>query len=393
MLTDIYKTMAKRIYKAKEPVRLRLQQLKDGNKSLYLDYSVNGKRIREFLKLYLTPEHTTENKEHNKETLRLANAVKAQRVTELQNESLGFKVPGKGKILLSDYLRQESNKYIKRGSESFGNGVLYTLKIIEEYGDRPLNKIDKAYIEGFIEYLKNTPNKYGKQFTPNSQVRYLSVLTIALNTAVREGLLRENPAHRIESTAKPKAEQSKRVFFTIEDLRLLYKTPAIKRRGCTIEQYEEVKRAFFFACYTGLRFSDIFRLKWEDIKTLPNGVKQIEIIQKKTKGKVNIPLKEALNYLPVRSENTPKDSCIFNLRNDSFVWEILKDWGRRAGLEKNISFHIARHTFATTALAAGADVFTLRDLLGHKNINTTQIYAKVVAESKIKAVNLLPSIK
>ncbi|MBR5075172.1 MAG: site-specific integrase, partial [Bacteroidales bacterium] len=79
------------MYKAKEPVKLRQQKIKDGNTSLYLDYNLNGKRIREYLKLYLIPEHEVKDKERNRETLRLATAVKAQRITELQNGSTGFR--------------------------------------------------------------------------------------------------------------------------------------------------------------------------------------------------------------------------------------------------------------------------------------------------------------
>ena len=90
---------------------------------------------------------------------------------------------------------------------------------------------------------------------------------------------------------------------------------------------------------------------------------------------------------------TAQKGLVFNLRNDNYVWLILKDWSRRAGIDKNISFHTARHTFATLGLANGVDIYTMRDLLGQKNVATTQIYAKVVAENRRKAVNLIPSIR
>lgn len=385
--------MAKRIYKAKEPVSIRYQNLSDGNKSIYLDYNLNGKRIREFLRLYLIPEHDSNDKARNDETRRLATAIKSQRITDLITDSTGLKPIGKGKILLSDYLIQERTRYEKRGSKAYASSIRNTIKQVLKYGNRPLNKIDKAYLEGYATFLRTATNKYGKPLSANSQSLYFDVVSIALNTAVKENLLRENPAHRIDSKERPAPIQSKRVYLTLDELKRLEQTPAIKRKGSTIERYEATRQAFLFACYTGLRYSDIITLRWEDIKTLPDGSKEVVKTMQKTKEVVYLPLSaQALEYLPQR-ENEPKNGLVFTLSGADIIWDILQDWSKRAGIEKHISFHTSRHTFATLTLSYGADVYTIKELLGHKNINTTQIYAKVVADNKIKAVNLIPSIK
>lgn len=385
--------MAKRIYKAKEPVKLRQQKIKDGNISLYLDYNLNGKRIREYLKLYLIPEHEpTKDKERNKETLRLATAVKAQRITELQNGSTGFRPTGKGKIYLSDWLLQERERFQKQGSKAYQSSIRNTIIQVKAYGDRPIGKIDKGYLEGYIEHLKTALNKYGKPLSANSQSLYYDVVAIALNRAVKDGYIKDNPSRRLDAKQRPKQEQSKRVYLTIEELKALEQTSA-RIYGGTTERYEATQNAFLFSCFTGLRYSDIVTLRWEDIKELPDGSKEVAKTMQKTKEVVYLPLSaQALEYLPPRG-NKPKDSLIFSLARVDIVWDIIQDWSKRAGLDKHISFHTARHTFATLALLYGADVYTIKELLGHKNINTTQIYAKVVAETKIKAVNLIPSIR
>lgn len=385
--------MAKRIYKAKEPVKLRQQKIKDGNISLYLDYNLNGKRVREYLKLYLIPEHESTDKGRNKETLRLAQAVKAQRITELQNGTTGFRPIGRGKIYLSDWLQQERERFQKQGSTAYQSSIRNTIKQVKTYGDRPLNKIDKAYLEGYIEHLKTALNKYGKPLSANSQSLYYDVVAIALNRAVKEGYIKDNPSRRLDAKQRPKQEQSKRVFLTIEELTTLQHTKARLYGGST-KRYKETQNAFLFSCFTGLRYSDIVTLRWEDIKTLPDGSKEVVKTMQKTKETAFVPLSaSALEYLPTKPKKAPENGLVFNLARVDIVWDILQDWSKRAGLEKHISFHTARHTFATLALSYGADVYTIKELLGHKNINTTQIYAKVVAETKRKAVNLIPSIK
>lgn len=384
--------MAKKTYKAKEPIALRQKALKNGNKSLYLDIYQNGTRSYEFLKLYLIPEHTPEDKKRNLETLRLATAVKAKRITLLQDGAFNFKPTQKGNILLTEYLERERERFLKRGSNAYAQSIHNTIKHILNYGDSKLNAITKDYLQGFAEYLKNANTKYGTPLSANSQSLYYDVVAIALNRAVKDDLIQANPSHKIDGKDRPKPTQSNRVYLSMEELQLLKKTTARVYGGDT-KRYSKVQKAFFFSCFTGLRYSDIITLKWEDIKTLPDGGKQIAKTMQKTKENVIIDLSpNALNYLPTKRKNTQNNELIFSLPRVDVVWDMLQDWAARAGLQKHISFHTARHTFATLGIFYGADVYTMQKLLGHKNINTTQIYAKVVEESKRKAVNLIPKL-
>lgn len=386
--------MAKRIYKAKEPITLRQKSLSNGNKSLYLDIYQNGQRSYEFLKLYLIPEHTTEDAQRNRETMRLATAVKAKRIALLQDGAFDFKPTFKGKILLSEFLDLERKRYLKRGDNNSQYRHTKQVKgLIVAFGDRPLNKVTKEYLINFAEFLKGSVSKYGTYLSENTQYCYYNIISTALNQAVKDGYIQENPSKSVDSLLKPRIQPSKRVFLSIEELRLLKDTEPRDRSIEGVELYSQVQNAFLFSCYTGLRFSDIVSLRWVDIQTLPDGSKQVAKTMQKTKEDVYLPLSaSALEYLPVKSKSTPKTALIFNLSSPSKVWETLQDWATRAGLQKHISFHTARHTFATLELFYGARVDTIQKLLGHKNINTTQIYAKVVEESKRKAVNLIPKL-
>ena len=120
----------------------------------------------------------------------------------------------------------------------------------------------------------------------------------------------------------------------------------------------------------------------------PNCKKQIETVQQKTGEPVYIPLSDnAIKWLPERTGER-----VFNLPHVSSIEKWLAQWSEDAGVKKHITYHVSRHTFATLTLTYGADLYTVSKLLGHSNIQTTQIYAKIVDENKRKAVNLIPEL-
>ncbi|KAA6307518.1 Tyrosine recombinase XerD, partial [termite gut metagenome] len=166
--------------KTKEPVKLRYKELSNGNQSIYLDCYSNGKREYEFLKLYLIPETSFENKEANKATLKLANAIKAQRIVELQNNQHGFSGSGgKSKVNLIEYIKTIADKKRelaggeKRGSYQFYLSLAYHLK--QYSGDKTtFRQLDKSYCTGFIDYLKMAKNALnGKLLSENTQRQYV----------------------------------------------------------------------------------------------------------------------------------------------------------------------------------------------------------------------------
>ncbi len=371
----------------KEPIKLRVKHLANGNKSIYLDMYMNGKRKYEFLKLYIIPEYNKSDRVRNSETLKLANAIKAQRIIELQNQSHGFKINKTSHIKLTDYIQSVAEKKSENEvRKTVLHAVVYHLRRYNP-NDIQLSRIDKDYILGFLDYLKTakqTHTKKEKLLHVNTQVYYYKMLRYCLNYAVSEELISANPMNKIKNEEKPHKHRTEREYLTIDELRKLAQPPFYNGL---------LKKAFLFSCFCGLRHSDIIALTWGDIEMDDDGNSRLYIIQKKTKEAISLPLsQEAIKQLPKR-EDAKEDDIIFKkLITLGRTNEILPKWAEQAGIKKHITFHTARHTHATMLLTLGVDLYTVSKLLGHTNIQTTQIYAKLVDESKKKAIDLIPNI-
>lgn len=369
--------------KAKEPIRIRTKELRNGNKSIFLDYYHNGTRQREYLHLYLTPEATASDRMKNEETMRTAQAVKAQRIVALQNSANGFSsAHTRGKINLIAYMERIAQKAEDEGSTSRVCSIRNTIRHIRRYrGDRvTLQQVDKPYLLGFAQYLKKSG------LLPSTQAYYWRVVISTLNRAIREDRITENPVRKIEAEDKPKVRYREREYLSLNEVRKLADTP--------LRSKYDIKPAFLFACFCGLRLSDIERLRWADIVPTEDGGKQIAITQKKTDKPVYIPLsKNALKWLPKQGTKALKE-CVFTmpLGGKAGLHQSLTRWTEQAGITKHITFHCSRHTFATLSLSYGADLYTISKLLGHTEIQTTQIYAKVVDANKRKAVEMIPNL-
>lgn len=202
----------------------------------------------------------------------------------------------------------------------------------------------------------------------------------ALNKAVRDGILSANPLKSISSKEKYQPTESMREYLTLEEMKAAMAAPC---------PHEDVKRAFLFSCFTGLRLSDVRSLTWGKIVKAPDGkTLYIRIKMQKTQKLVNVPLsKEAVDCLNPK-ENP--DEPIFTLPTGaSNIERNIEKWMQNAQITKHITYHCSRHTCATMLLTLGADIYTTSKLLGHANVNTTAIYAKIVDQKKVETVNLV----
>lgn len=381
----------KKIEIGKEPVRLRVKDLKNGNKSLYLDIYLDGMRKYEFLKLYLKPDRK-ENRIDNANTLRLANAIKAKRIIELQNRKYDFFNQDEGNMDLLTYMIQRAKRSQGEG-QGENRGIVGTAirsaELLREYAGRaviPFKKVDKKFILGYVEYLQNATSRYGTPMSRNTQYNLFMSLVSALNSAMRNGFILSNPVVLLSPSERPCKENNTRTYLTIEELKRLYKT------DYTASPYS--KRLFLFGCMCGLRYSDILALRWRNLSFQESGSVMMSIRQKKTRKEISAPLsQEAIKLLPEKGTSSEDD---FIFRGDGYivgrsVHDHLQKWAKMAGIKKHISFHTSRHTYATMLLTLGADLYTVSKLLGHTNIKTTQIYAEVINQKKQAAVDLIPS--
>lgn len=364
----------------KEAVKLRRKKLANGCESLYLDIYVEGRRKYEYLKLYLLPGR--ENKTKNKETWALAKAVKAKKLVDIQNGRFGFE--RKEKVFLLDYLSDYVETKRENKSQGYVCGLETAIKHVRSYVGKKVmyvSDVDKQWCRGFISHLKKIKSKCGMPLEKSTIHQYYTVVVVAFNKAVELEIIDKNPFDTVADDDKPGRGQSNREYLTLDEVKELINTEIKDIR---------IKRAFLFSCFTGLRYSDISALKWNNVKDLGDGNIQLEFIQKKTKNQVVVPLNaNALQWMPERKHD---EQIVFELPFYSVVLIKLRKWVQASSITKDVTFHVARHTYATMLLYYGADLYTVSKLLGHSSVQITQVYAKVMDESKRKAVNLIPQI-
>lgn len=387
--------------KAKEPVKIRFKSVSGGNKSIYLDIYQGGVRFYKFLKMYLIPETTEAAKMQNANTLIAANAIKSQMIIDLANSEAGIKInPAGARLLLMDWLDLYQADRDKKGRR-VGNIVPNLKKILIAYrGDKiTLRQVDKRYCLGLIDYMRNGYlTQYGRLLSSSTAHAYCSMFSTVLKAAVSAGHLPINPFDRIATGDRIGVADSKREYLTATELQTLIATPfpdkgIIRKVNGRLYGGRDIRAAFLFSCFTGLRLSDVKALRWGNVVEEGGKWRIDGLIIKKTRRPLYLPLGgEALKHLPERKE-AGAEVLVFNLpETDGFTDKKIKEWAAAAGLKKKVTFHVARHTFATLELTAGADLYTVSTLMGHTNVLTTQIYAKIIDRKKVEAVNLVDGL-
>jgi integrase len=202
----------------------------------------------------------------------------------------------------------------------------------------------------------------------------LSCLKATINRAIKEGIISENPCKDITI----KAEQGKREFLLEEEL-----TKFINQET----PYTQVKNAFLFSCFTGLRLSDIRALTWKEVE---GGY--LYFRQRKTKGIDRMLLTpDAISILDDQKNRQGDSKFVFDLpASKDKINNKIKSIVRDAEINKKITYHCSRHTAATLWISAGVDVFTVQKLLGHSDIQTTMIYAKLIDKKRDEYVDKMP---
>ena len=345
-------------------IKLRAQKNNEQKFHLYLDYHFNYKRERQFLKLYVTDKRTADNEIKIREAslLRDRKEIQLYGISEIQEFKLNKE---KYKVDFIDYF--EFLVIHRKKSDKSWHHALKHLKKITEYKPITFAQITQKFSENFKIYLE-------ENLAPNTAHTYFSKFKTSLNHAIQDGILdKANPAQFLTI----KQQKTIREFLEQEDINRLIKTPCMD---------EQTRRAFLFACFTGLRISDMKKLSWDEIK---NGF--LHFRQKKTNDPLRIKLhKAALKILELQN-NGKKDDLVFKLiPSENKINKHIKRWVEDAGINKNVTFHTARHTFATLLLNNGVDVFTVKEYLGHQDVKITQIYTKLIDKEKDKAIDLLP---
>ena len=371
-------------------VTLRKKSISKGRESLYLDFyppikhpKTGEPTRRQFLNMYVSAKPRTEpEKSRNKEIERLAEQIRQQKenvinkpevYNEFEKEQLKLRELGERNFV--EYFREEAHK---RGNSSNWHNWKSALHYFETFsgGKIKFSELNEKIIEDFRSYLLDAKMMKSKtlKLSQNSAQSYFNKLKATLRQAYKEGLLKYDLNVRIQPI---KEQETIREFLTLEELSQLAKTQCPD---------ELLKRAALFSALTGLRFSDIKKLKWSEIIHIEGEGYYLRFIQQKTKGAEMLPINEqAINFCGQRGE--PNERVFKGMMYPSYNSKRIKRWLDAAGITKHITFHNFRHSFATLQLFNGTEMHAVQMLLGHKDLKTTQIYAKVVNSTLRKAAD------
>lgn len=274
--------------------------------------------------------------------------------------------------------------YIEEDVRLYGNTYAYATVKMYESQSRKLKKFrDKLKFSELTPIFWRQYDSYLISLNNNENTRWKAYRTIKtfINKAIVDGIIKTDPLKGVK-VRKPEGNRS---YLSQEEVKKLENMYA----GFLTKDVKRVLQYFLFSCYTGIRFSDLKNLKNVNIYS-ENGQPYVSLKQLKTNKPVEIPLgSKALKYLP---EIGLPDQKVFNVYCNQYSNRLLKDIMTLAGIRKSISFHCARHTFATIALELSGDIAVVSKLCGHTKISTTQIYAKVLDSSKRNVIGLMDAM-
>lgn len=396
--------MARVERKTKENPKLMERTLSDGRISLYLEYylgrtqwtdeetgekKVRHERKKEVLNLYLINKPRKEiDKTNNKETLQLAHEIRFEREQELKNRTLGYRLEKK-KMNFLDYYQRYIDRYSKKDIRTLKAALDEFIKFIRSehpgYGTMitPSVITDDLMTE-FVEYLQE---KHEGEGARTYYMRFKKVVKAAYKEGIFKSFSGEHVVCKIDDQVLRKD------VLSAEEVTKLIST---HYRG----ENPEIRRAFTFTLYTGVRLVDTRELTYHNIDY---SNKRLSFEQSKTAGRssgsgVVIPLNDQLLKLigdpPAGEDGNPLlDAKIFNLPSHVMLHKALKHWTAKAGIAKHLTWHCGRHTFATLILSNGSNIKTVASLLGHSGLEHTQKYVRAVDSLKQAAINSLPQLE
>jgi integrase len=363
-------------------VTVRKKKLTKGRISLYLDFyppiihpETGLETRREFLNLHFKDRPRTEEESTQKEkSIGLADAIRVTRETQLRDGQSGLNVL-KGRESFISYFQS----YLSKQKGSTANGYTQTLRHFKDFikvGEISFDSVTPTLLDDFRHYLQNTARMRTDGRTGglshNTTATYMNKILAVCRKAYVDGLM----VDVLPKVKRVKTEPSLRDFLQLDELQALAKTEC---------DPPTLKRAALFSALTGLRFSDIAKMKWREVQPSPAGY-TIQFKIQKTRDVTSIPISDKAVQL-LGSIGDP-DALVFpHLVYSHWLNGRLREWTLAAGISKKITFHAFRHTYATLQISAGTDIYTVSKMLGHKDIATTEIYAKLVDAKKRETVN------
>ncbi|SDB80958.1 site-specific integrase [Williamwhitmania taraxaci] len=358
-------------------VKLRENGKESGVRSLFLDITTNGKRYKEYLGLTLEPPKSTEIRQKNKQTKLLAESIRAKRELELQAQDYEFTPAFKKGVDFVAYFEKFVADYPHKDLRIVKYSKIWFVKYLESQNITTLKpkQLDERICKGYLEFMQ-------KGLNGETPYNYFSKFKRVVSQARKDKLLFENPTEGIRVA---RDEGLKKEILSYKEIEQLAGAECANR---------EVKRAFLFSLFSGLRWCDVSVLTYKNIDFANN---VLTFSQSKTKhSSKNAIVRMAISpmLLKLIGEQKEQQDIIFNLPTHTGALKILKQWVARSGIKKNITWHCARHSFAVNLLGeVKADVKTVASLLGHSGLKHVEVYTRAVDEKKMQAVNGLPEVE
>ncbi len=370
-------------------ISLKEKKLKNNQISLYIEYykgstsDANGKRTHirdmEYLKLYLMENPKTAlDKRQNKETFALAENILAVKKSDFVQGKFKIQSTSKAKKQFLEYFEEKAREK-ENSVKNYGvwTSALHHLKICLD-SNLTFEEVDHHVIKKIRRYFDVTARtKSNLPLSPNSKHSYFNKIKACFRSAFDDGFTVENYATRVKSFEQ---SESQREYLTHKELQILINTPC---------KYEVLKQAFIFSCLSGLRWSDVNTLVWSEVRDEGENLFRINFRQQKTDGVEYLYISKQTREL-LGERKSPKEKVFVGLKYSAVYNNEIVRWCNRAGVFKHITFHSARHTNAVLLLENGADLYTVQKRLGHKEIKTTAIYAKIVDEKMKQSANIIP---
>ena len=402
--------------------KLGAKILSDGRESLFLDYYFGYKMVyserlgkevakkdrkREYLSLYLwQAPRTPLERTQNKETLELAKNIRYEKGQQLLEDSEGYRLKKNVDINFLDWMRayyeaytKADKRHIKRAHDCFIDFLVdpnfeYTpqpdwseakiakaKKEFEKKKQRVSIRPQQITKEKIIEFTEYLQHRFRGEGAHTLYARFKKVI----KAAVENDVMRKNPCTGV--IIKIDNGSLKKDVLSIDEIQALIAThyPG---------ESTNIRRAFIFCLYCGLRWCDVKDLTYSNVDY---SNKLLKFEQAKTKGhssasSVVIPLNDGLLHL-IGEPTDSKDSLIFPLPSHNMCLKALRHWVKRANIDKHITWHCARHSFAVNILNNGANIKTVASLLGHSGLRHTEKYTRAVDSLKQEAINSLPELK
>lgn len=357
-------------------VKVREKLLKNGDVSLFLDIYENGKRYKEYLgvKLIGKPRNPAE-RQHNQEMKRLAAEIRTNKEKDMLSGNFDFIPQFKKNVDFVSYFKNFLDTYTNKDVRIVRYSYEWFVKFLalKELNTIKPGQIDRGICEGYLKFMQDNLNG-------ETPYNYFTKFKRVVRLAIRDGLIRKDP---IDDIKVIRAKGLKKEILSIDEI------ASLSKANC---KNTEVKRAFLFCLYSGIRWVDVKELTFGNFDFSNGKMKFSQSKTKNTSSNSQVVLDLSPSLLKLIGTPGPTTHLVFNLPTHTGALKILKDWVKEAKINKNITWHCARHSFAVILLDGANDIKTVASLLGHSGLKHMDTYSHAVDERKKKAMNSLPDI-